>query len=160
MTAAQIFDLQSTLAQTLRNDWSLLEHDTPLRVSVRELGLDDPAEVSLLIIDAFWRKHNNEPVPLKELVRDISRNKFQPAGHPRRRRVSPKYWPGATTGNEDKILAALKKLFGISSVADTPNVGDEMTSLDQTPNHPFPLLRILHSNPHGEHSHLRSRCVE
>ena len=70
MTAARMFDLQARLAQILRSDWSLQDSNTPLRVYFRALGLDDPTEVSLLIIDAFWRKHNNEPIPVEELVRE------------------------------------------------------------------------------------------
>lgn len=70
MTAAKMFDLQAKLAQTLRNDWSLLDSNTPLRIYFRELGLDDPEEVSLLIIDAYWRMYNKEPVPVTELVRE------------------------------------------------------------------------------------------
>ena len=70
MTAARMFDLQAKIARTLRNDWSLLEPETPLRVFFRELGLDDPEEVSLLLIDAYWRKYNNESIPVEELVRE------------------------------------------------------------------------------------------
>lgn len=70
MTAAKMFDLQAQLARTLRTDWSLLDPDSPLRIYFRNLGLDDPEEVSLLLIDAYWRKHNNEPVPVEELVRE------------------------------------------------------------------------------------------
>ena len=70
MTAAKMFDLQASLAQTLRRDWSLLDSNTPLRIYFRELGLDDAEEVSLLIIDAYWRMYNKEPVPVAELVRE------------------------------------------------------------------------------------------
>jgi hypothetical protein len=65
-----MFDLQARIARTLRNDWSLLDADTPLRIYFRELGLDDPEEVSLLIIDAYWRKYNNEAIPVEDLVRE------------------------------------------------------------------------------------------
>jgi hypothetical protein len=70
MTAAHMFELQARLAQTLRRDWSLLDSNTPLRIYFRELGLDDPQEVSLLIIDAYWRMYNKEPVPVTDLVRE------------------------------------------------------------------------------------------
>lgn len=70
MTAANMFDLQAKIAKTLRNDWSLLDSDTPLRIYFRELGLDDPEEVSLLLIDAYWRKYNNESIPVEDLVRE------------------------------------------------------------------------------------------
>jgi hypothetical protein len=70
MTAARMFDLQARIARTLRNDWSLLDSDTPLRIYFRELGLDDPEEVSLLLIDAYWRKYNNESIPVEDLVRE------------------------------------------------------------------------------------------
>ena len=70
MTAAKMFDLQAQLARVLRNDWSLLDRDTPLRLYFRNLGLDDPEEISLLIIDAYWRKHNNETVRVEDLVRE------------------------------------------------------------------------------------------
>lgn len=70
MTAAKMFDLQAQIARVLRSKWSLLDPQTPIRIYFRELGLDDPEEVSLLLIDAYWRKHNNEPVPVEELVRE------------------------------------------------------------------------------------------
>jgi len=70
MTAARMFDLQARIARTLRSDWSLLESDTALRIYFRELGLDDAEEVSLLIIDAYWRRYNNEAIPVEELVRE------------------------------------------------------------------------------------------
>ena len=70
MTAARMFDLQAKIARTLRSDWSLLDSNTPLRIYFRELGLDDPKEVSLLLIDAFWRKHNKESIPVEDLVRE------------------------------------------------------------------------------------------
>jgi len=70
MTAAKMFELQAKIAQVLRRDWSLMDPNTPLRIYFRELGLDDPEEVSLLLIDAYWRKHNKEPVPVQELVRE------------------------------------------------------------------------------------------
>ena len=70
MTAARMFELQGKIAQTLRHDWSLLDSSTPLRIYFRDLGLDDPEEVSLLIIDAYWRRYNNESVPVEELVRE------------------------------------------------------------------------------------------
>jgi hypothetical protein len=70
MTAARMFDLQAKIARTLRSDWSLLDPDTPLRIYFRDLGLDDPEEVSLLIIDAYWRKYNNEAIPIEDLVRE------------------------------------------------------------------------------------------
>lgn len=70
MTAAKMFDLQAQIARTLRSEWSLLDPQHPIRIYFRELGLDDAEEVSLLLIDAYWRKHNNEPVPVEELVRE------------------------------------------------------------------------------------------
>jgi hypothetical protein len=70
MTAARMFDLQAKIARSLRGDWSLLDPNTPLRIYFRELGLDDPKEVSLLLIDAYWRKHNNESIPVEDLVRE------------------------------------------------------------------------------------------
>jgi hypothetical protein len=70
MTAARMFDLQFSIARTLRHDWSLLDPDAPLRIYFRELGLDDPEEVSLLLIDAYWRSYNNEAIPVEELVRE------------------------------------------------------------------------------------------
>jgi hypothetical protein len=68
MTAARLFELQSTLARTLMNDWSLEDSSTPLRLFFRELGLDDPEEVSLLLIDASWRSHHKESISLHDLV--------------------------------------------------------------------------------------------
>jgi len=68
MTAAQMFKLQYELARTLRWEWSLDDANTPLRLFFRELGLDYAEEVSLLLIDAYWRMHNNEPKPIHELV--------------------------------------------------------------------------------------------
>ena len=70
MTAARMFDLQARLAQTLNHDWSLLDSGTPLRTFFRELGLDDPKEISLLIVDAYWRMYNKQSVPVEELVRE------------------------------------------------------------------------------------------
>lgn len=70
MTAARMFDLQAKIARSLRSDWSLLDPNTPLRIYFRELGLDDPKEVSLLLIDAYWRKHNKEAIPIEDLVRE------------------------------------------------------------------------------------------
>ena len=70
MTAARMFDLQARLARVLKRDWSLDDSGTPLRMEIRSLGLDDAEEVSLLLIDAFWRKYNNEPIPLESLVRE------------------------------------------------------------------------------------------
>jgi hypothetical protein len=74
MTAASMFDLQARIAQTLRHDWSLLDSSTPLRIYFRGLGLDDPEEVSLLLIDAYWRKYNNEAISPQELVREYLEN--------------------------------------------------------------------------------------
>ena len=68
MTAARLFELQGKLAKTLRTDWSIDDSRTPLRVFFRELGLDDPEEVSLLLIDAYWRRRNNETIPVEALV--------------------------------------------------------------------------------------------
>ena len=68
MSAAQMFKLQYELARILRADWSLDDANTPLRIFFRELGLDIPEEVSLLLIDAYWRKYNNEAKPIHELV--------------------------------------------------------------------------------------------
>ena len=70
MTAARMFQLQAQFARILRNDWSLEDPDMPLRIFFRQLGLDDSEEVSLLIIDAYWRRHNNESIPVEELVRE------------------------------------------------------------------------------------------
>ena len=70
MTAANMFDLQDKIARILRDDWSLDDGDTPLRTAFRNLGLDDPEELSLLLIDAYWRRHNNEAIPVQELVRE------------------------------------------------------------------------------------------
>jgi hypothetical protein len=70
MTAARMFDLQARIARILRNDWSLDDANGPLRIYFRELGLDDPEEVSLLLIDAYWRKYNNQALPVEELVRE------------------------------------------------------------------------------------------
>jgi hypothetical protein len=70
MTAANMFDLQDELARILRYDWSLDDGNTPLRSAFRKLGLDDPEELSLLLIDAYWRRHNNEAIPVQELVRE------------------------------------------------------------------------------------------
>ena len=70
MTAARMFDLQARIARTLRNDWSLSDPETALRIFFRELGLDDAEEVSLLIIDAYWRRYNKEGISAEELVRE------------------------------------------------------------------------------------------
>jgi hypothetical protein len=70
MTAAKMFDLQAHLAGILRHEWSLDDDNTPLRIFFRELGLDDAKETSLLLIDAYWRRYNNEAIPLQELVRE------------------------------------------------------------------------------------------
>lgn len=70
MTAARMFELQAKIAQTLRHDWSLLDSSTPLRIYFRDLGLDDPEEVSLLLIDAYWRKYNKESITIEALVRE------------------------------------------------------------------------------------------
>jgi phosphoketolase len=70
MTAAQMFELQATIARTVRTDWSLLDPQSPLRIFFRELGLEDPEEVSMLLIDAYWRMHNQEQIPVEELVRE------------------------------------------------------------------------------------------
>jgi hypothetical protein len=70
MVAARMFDLQAKIARTLRNDWSLSDGETPLRIFFRELGLDDAEEVSLLLIDAYWRKYNKQAIPVEDLVRE------------------------------------------------------------------------------------------
>jgi hypothetical protein len=70
MTAAKMFDLQDEIASILRHDWSLDDENSPLRITFRNLGLDDPKELSLLLIDAFWRRYNNEAVPVQELVQE------------------------------------------------------------------------------------------
>src|SRR5438105_4994274 len=67
MTAAKMFDLQDGIARTLRHDWSLDDDHSPLRITFRKLGLDDAEELSLLLIDAYWRRYNNEAVPVQEL---------------------------------------------------------------------------------------------
>ena len=51
-------------------DWSLDDENSPLRITFRKLGLDDAKELSLLLIDAFWRRYNNEAVPVQELVQE------------------------------------------------------------------------------------------
>lgn len=68
MTAAKMFELQGVIARTLRQDWSLDDDTTPLRIFFRELGLDDADEVSYLLIDAYWRRHNREAIPIEDLV--------------------------------------------------------------------------------------------
>src|SRR5689334_17272569 len=69
-TAARMFDLQATIARTLREYWSLSDRSTPLRIYFRDLGLDDAEEVSMLLIDAYWRKYNKEALPVQDLVRE------------------------------------------------------------------------------------------
>ena len=68
MTAAKMFELQAKLAGQLRYDWSLDDPGTPLRITFRELGLDDAREIALLLVDAYWRRFNNEAIPLRALV--------------------------------------------------------------------------------------------
>ena len=70
MTAARMFDLQGRLAKVLRSDWSLLDPDTPLRNYFRQLGLDDAKEVSLLLVDAYWRRYNQEEISVEDLVKE------------------------------------------------------------------------------------------
>ena len=70
MTAAKMFDLQAHLARILRQEWSLDDDSTPLRIYFRELGLDDAKETALLLIDAYWRRYNKEAIPVQELVRE------------------------------------------------------------------------------------------
>jgi hypothetical protein len=70
MTAAKMFDLQTKLARILRRDWSLDDPDAPLRIYFRNLGLDDAEEVSLLLIDAYWRIYNHQSMPVEDLVRE------------------------------------------------------------------------------------------
>jgi hypothetical protein len=70
MTAAKMFDLQAHLARILRQEWSLDDDNTPLRIYFRELGLDDTEETSLLLIDAYWRRYNKEAISVQELVRE------------------------------------------------------------------------------------------
>ena len=70
MTAERMFDLQARLAKMLRHDWSLNEAQTPLRIYFRNLGLDDAEEVSLLLLDAYWRKYNNEAIAVENLVQE------------------------------------------------------------------------------------------
>src|SRR5437870_5514468 len=70
MTAAHMFDMQDELASELRSDWSLDDANTPLRIAFRKLGLDDAKELSMLLLDAYWRRYNNESVPVQELVRE------------------------------------------------------------------------------------------
>lgn len=70
MTAAMMFDLQDELSAQLREEWSLDEDKTPLRIFFRGLGLDDAREVSNLLIDAYWRSYNHELIPVAELVRE------------------------------------------------------------------------------------------
>lgn len=70
MTAARMFNLQFKIAATLRTDWSLEISNTPLRLFFHALGLNDPNEVSLLLIDAYWRSRNHEAIPVEELVRE------------------------------------------------------------------------------------------
>ena len=70
MTAARMFELQAKIAQTLRHDWSLLDSNAPLRIYFRNLGLDDAEEVSLLLIDAYWRQYNKESISVEDLVRE------------------------------------------------------------------------------------------
>ena len=70
MVAARMFQLQERIARALRKDWSIDDANTPLRVYFRNLGLDDPEEVSMLLIDAYWRKFNKKSLPVEELVRE------------------------------------------------------------------------------------------
>jgi hypothetical protein len=70
MTAAKMFDLQAHLARILLQEWSLDDDNTPLRIYFRDLGLDDAEETSLLLVDAYWRRYNNEAIPVQELVRE------------------------------------------------------------------------------------------
>jgi hypothetical protein len=70
ITAAKLFELQAKLAKVLRQDWSIDEPGTPLRLFFRELGLDDPEQISLLLLDAFWRAHNHEAIPVHQLVEE------------------------------------------------------------------------------------------
>lgn len=68
LTAAQMFALQDDLARTLKNDWSLDESTTPLRLFFRDLGLNAPHEIALLLVDAYWRIHNRESISVAELA--------------------------------------------------------------------------------------------
>lgn len=70
ITAARLFELQIELARTLRSEWSLNDANTPLRIFFRDLGLDDAEEVSLLLLDAYWRGYNKEPLPVEDLVKE------------------------------------------------------------------------------------------
>ena len=70
MTAARMFDLQAVIARVLRNDWSIDDPDTPLRLYFAKLGLHDPKEISMLLIDAYWRQYNDEAIPVEDLVRE------------------------------------------------------------------------------------------
>jgi hypothetical protein len=70
MTAMKMFDLQDDLTAQIRHDWSLDDDQSPLRIFFRNLGLDDAREVSGLLIDAFWRRYNNESLPVEDLVRE------------------------------------------------------------------------------------------
>lgn len=70
MTAAKMFDLQADIAQVLKHEWSLIDPNTPLPLYFQRLGLDNPDELGLLLIDAYWRKYNKEPYGAEELVNE------------------------------------------------------------------------------------------
>jgi hypothetical protein len=70
MTAAKMFDLQARLAKVLKHEWSLDDETTPLPAYFCDLGLDDSDEVSLLLLDAYWRQYNKEAFTVKELVNE------------------------------------------------------------------------------------------
>lgn len=70
MTAARMFDLQARIARQLRSDWSLTDPDMPIRIFFRHLGLDDAKEVSLLLIDAYWRRRNQQEISVEDMVKE------------------------------------------------------------------------------------------
>jgi hypothetical protein len=70
MSATRMFALQARLAAKLRDEWSLEDSNTPLCIFFRELGLEDADDISLLLIDAFWRLHNKQSIAVHDLVEE------------------------------------------------------------------------------------------
>lgn len=69
ITEKEVSRLHSDVGRWIRNTW-LRDQNSPLRLYFEELGVYSYDEMSHVLLKAYWRELNNQPIDLESLISD------------------------------------------------------------------------------------------
>jgi hypothetical protein len=61
--------LHNSWGRAMRNNWGLWDDKSVLTIYFKKLGIDHADDMSGIIIRTFWRKLNNKPMELDEMIK-------------------------------------------------------------------------------------------